>query len=77
MRTKTGRLTLLTNIQVDSDPESHVRSGLYNNNLLFTTGVNFINIFRAAFTRADSKIAKKDSQVKQLFRAFGICKSCS
>ena len=35
------------------------------------TGVNFINILRAAFTHKDPKIAKKDSQVKQLFVLLG------
>ena len=42
-------------------------------------GVNFTNILRAAFTRADPKSAKKDSQLKQLFCDFGIYvrKSCS
>ena len=34
-------------------------------------GVNFTDILRAAFTRADPKIAKKDSQLKQLFALLG------
>ena len=43
-------------------------------------GVNFTNVLRAAFTfYRYQKRRKKDSQVKQLFCAFGICvsKSCS
>ena len=42
-------------------------------------GVNFTNVLQAAFTRVDPKNAKTDSQLKQLFWAFGICarKSCS
>ena len=35
--------------------------------------VNFINILWGAFTNSDPKSPKKDSQVKQLFCAFGIC----
>jgi len=35
-------------------------------------GVNFTN-FLPAFTFADPKKMQKDSQVKQLFCAFGIC----
>jgi hypothetical protein len=38
-----------------------------------THGVNFINILQAAFAYADPKIAKKDSQVANLFCAFEIC----
>ena len=39
-----------------------------------TLGVNFNNILGAAFTQADPKIAKKDSQVKQLFALLGsVC----
>ena len=36
--------------------------------------VNFTNVLRAAFALVDPKKAKKDSQVKQFFCAFGICK---
>ena len=35
------------------------------------SGVNFINILRAAFMPADPKSAKKDSQVNQLFALLG------
>ena len=35
------------------------------------SGVNFTNILQAAFTPADPKRAKKDSQVKQLFALLG------
>ena len=34
-------------------------------------GVNFTNILRAAFTHADPKSPKKDSQLKQLFVLLG------
>ena len=34
--------------------------------------VNFTNVLRAAFALVDPKSAKKDSQNKQLFCAFGI-----
>ena len=34
-------------------------------------GVNFTNILRAAFTHADPKRPKKDSQFKQLFALLG------
>ncbi len=37
------------------------------------TGVNFINVLRAAFAGADPVSTKKDSQVVSLFYAFGIC----
>ena len=37
-----------------------------------TPGVNFTNVLQATFTNADPKSAQKDSQVKQLFCAFGI-----
>ncbi len=37
-----------------------------------TAGVNFISVLGAAFAGADPK-SKKDSQVVNLFRAFGIC----
>jgi len=45
---------------------------------LATTGVNFINVLHAAFTHTNPKSAKKDSQVVNIFCAFGICplKSC-
>ncbi len=42
------------------------------------SGVNFINVLRAAFTHADPKSAEKDSWVVSLCCAFGIYahKSC-
>ena len=39
--------------------------------MLLPPRVNFTNILQAAFTLADSKSAKKDSQVKQLFALLG------
>ena len=40
-------------------------------NSLTPPGVDFTNILHAAFTSADSKSAKKDSQLKQLFAILG------
>jgi len=41
--------------------------------LLIIPGVNFINVLRVAFARAEPESVKKDRQVVKSFYAFGIC----
>jgi len=42
-------------------------------------GLNFINVLRTAFTRADPKSVKDTDDLTVFFCAFGICKrkSCA
>jgi len=42
---------------------------------LTSSGVNFINVLLKAFTSADPKCAKKDSQVSSVFLRF--CNLCA
>jgi len=67
------------NVKVSDDLATIILDDYNDVSMKRKAGVNFINVLREAFTRADSKSPIKTDGLTLFFCAFGIwvCKSCS